>query len=212
MKLDTTTSAVAVANKIRALILGGHFVSGASLRQDRLSQALGVSRTPLRHALQMLSEEGLVTITGFKGARVIEITSALIDDLFEMRLALEPLALQAAFPHISKLDLVKAEVALDDAQDETDPARLSDLNWAFHNALYAPSKRELLLGTIQRLHRTSALAEVIAQSITAREHQSHVEHLALIEACRADDKQAALDVLDRHLRLAQTEVNDAFQE
>ena len=211
MKLDSKTSAAVAAEKIRSLILGGRFAPGSPLRQDSLSAELGLSRTPLRQALQILNEEGLVSISGFKGARVAEITPDLIDDLFEMRCALEPLALSHAVPALSKIDLAKAEMALDLAVDEHSPARLSELNWQFHQALYAPSGRSMLLETIRRLNMTSSLAEIIAQSITVRSEQSHSEHLALLDACRLGDQGAAVALLSQHLASAYADIKTTYR-
>ncbi len=212
MGLGSKTSASIAAEKVRSLILSGRFRQGEPLRQENLSRELGVSRTPLRQALQFLSEDGLVSISGFKGARVAEISLAVIDDLFEMRSALEPLALSHALPALTKVDLAKAEMALDLAIDEHDPARLSALNWQFHHALYALSGRPLLLGTIRRLNMTSSLAEVIAQSIVLRSERSHSEHLALLDACRDGDDQTASTLLSQHLTSAHTEVRMSFRD
>lgn len=211
MEMDSKTAAQIAADQLRALILEGRFRRGEPLRQDRLAEALGISRTPLRQALQILSEDGLVQMTGFKGARVIDVTADLVADLFEMRLALEPMALRSSFGRLSKLDLAAAEMALDAADGETTPARLSDLNWSFHSALYAPSGRTMLLETIRRLNRSSALAEVVASSIAARRARSHAEHLELLEICRGRDAEAAAACLTRHLSRAYAAVKPVFE-
>lgn len=196
------TQAESTAAKIRTLILNGSLQPGQPLRQDALSEQLSVSRTPLRHALQALAEEGLVETIGYKGARVIELHRGMIDDLFEMRLLLEPVALRSAFPQITKLDLARAEMALDAADAEGEPSRLSALNWDFHHALYRPSKRQMLLRTIEQLNRASALAEVIASSIVARPKKSAAEHRRLLRACQDGDETGAIAALGEHLQLA----------
>jgi len=201
-----------VTDQLRGLILNRILRPGEPLRQEALSARLGISRTPLRQALQHLEEEGLVRHDDFRGARVAEIDAALIDDLFDMRLALEPVAMGSAFKFLTKIDLAKAEMALDEASETTDPARLSNLNWEFHSALYAPSGRTLLLDTIKRLSRTSALAEVIAFSITNRIQHSQDEHLAILAACRADDLEAACKLLTDHLSAAHQDACAALME
>lgn len=203
MSMDTNKpTSESVAGEIRTLILNGAFRPGQPLRQEALSDQLSVSRTPLRHALQSLAEEGLVEVEGFKGARVASPDPDMVDDLFEMRILLEPRALQSAFPHLTKLDLARAEMALDAADRETEPSRLSDLNWGFHQALYGPSNRKTLLRTIEQLNRASALAEVIASSIVARPEQSAAEHRDLLLACRDGDQAEAIAILKIHLRRA----------
>jgi DNA-binding GntR family transcriptional regulator len=203
MSSDTQqTQAESTAVKIRTLILNGSLQPGQPLRQEALSEQLSVSRTPLRHALQSLAEEGLVETVGYKGARVAELDREMIDDLFEMRLLLEPLALRSALPHITKLDLARAEMTLDAADAEGEPSKLSALNWDFHNALYRPSKRQTLLRTIEQLNKASALAEVIASSILVRPEKSAAEHRKLLQACRDGDEAGAILALGEHLRLA----------
>ena len=204
---DTSkTQAETIAVRIRTLILNGALRPGQPLRQEALSEQLNVSRTPLRHALQSLAEEGLVETTGYKGAKVADLDRGMVDDLFEMRLVLEPLALLSALPKITKLDLARAEMALDSAETEKEPSKLSALNWDFHYALYRPSNRQMLLRTIEQLNKASALAEVIANSIVARPKKSAAEHRKLLRACRDGDEAGALTELREHLRLAHQDI------
>lgn len=202
------TQPEAIALKIRTLILNGTFQPGEPLRQEALSEQLSVSRTPLRHALQALTEDGLVETTGYKGARVARLDQAMVDDLFEMRLLLEPLALKSALPHLTKLDLASAEMALDAAGAEHEPSKLSELNWNFHHALYRSSQRSTLLRTIEQLNGASALAEVIASSIVARPEKSAAEHRRLLQACRDGDEAGAISILSEHLRLAHRDIRN----
>ncbi len=196
------TQAELIADKIRTLILNGAFRPGQPLRQEALAEQLDVSRTPLRHALQSLAEDGLVETTGYKGSRVATFDPEMVSDLFEMRLLLEPLALRSAFGRFTKLDFAKAEMALDAAGTEQEPLKLSGLNWDFHHALYGPSKRQTLLKTIEQLNKASALAEIIACSILARAEKSASEHRKLLTACRDGEESAAIAILSEHLHLA----------
>ncbi|MEO4001894.1 GntR family transcriptional regulator [Mesorhizobium sp. CAU 1732] len=196
------TRAESAAIQIRTLILNGIFQPGQPLRQEALSEQLSISRTPLRHALQSLADDGLVETIGYKGARVAKLDQRMVDDLFDMRFLLEPLALQSAFGHHTKLDFARAEMALDAAEAEREPSKLSELNWEFHHALYRPSNRQTLLRTIEQLNKASALAEVIASSIVVRPEKSATEHRKLLQACRDGHEAGALATLGEHLRLA----------
>lgn len=202
------TQAQSTADKIRTLILNGTFRPGQPLRQEALSEQLSVSRTPLRHALQSLAEEGLVEATDYKGARVAKLDHGMVDDLFEMRFLLEPLALKSAFRCHTKLDFATAEMVLDAAEAEQEPSKLSELNWDFHHALYRPSNRQTLLRTIEQLNKASALAEVIASSIVARPEKSATEHRKLLQACRDGDEAVAVSILSEHLRLAHNDIRN----
>ncbi|MDX1739278.1 MAG: GntR family transcriptional regulator, partial [Alphaproteobacteria bacterium] len=81
MIIKKLTSAEATAESIRAMILDGKLQPGEPLRQDTLSSELGVSRTPIRQAFQILADDGLVIIEGFKGARVMEVNMPVVRDL-----------------------------------------------------------------------------------------------------------------------------------
>lgn len=196
------TSASDAAERIRAMILNGVYRPGQPLRQETLSEQLKISRTPLRHALQALTDEGLLQAIGYKGARVTTVDQAMVADLFEMRMVLEPMALKSAFEHYTKLDFAKAEMALESAEKQDEPSKLSELNWEFHKALYLPCRRQVLLKTIEQLNRASAFAEVIGGSIVARLGESSGEHRKLLQACRDGDVAKAVAILDDHLRLA----------
>lgn len=209
MSPDTEiTQSKSTTEQIRVLILNGTFLPGQTLRQEALSEQLNVSRTPLRHALQSLAEEGLVETIGYKGARVAKPDPGIVRDLFEMRLLLEPLALQSAFPHHTKLDFAKAEMAADAADSEQEPSKLSALNWEFHSALYRPSGRQTLLRTIEQLNKASALAEIIANSIAVRPRKSATEHRQLLQACREGDEAGAISILSNHLRSAHHDIQN----
>lgn len=210
METDTEkTQADVAAEQVRTLILGGTYRPGQPLRQEALSERLNVSRTPLRHALQSLAEEGLVEIVGFKGARVARPDLNMVRDLFDMRLLLEPLALKSAVAHHTKLDLAKAEMALDAADADSDPHRLSQLNWEFHHALYRPADRPTLMRTIEQLNRASAFAEAIAKSIVIRSEKSAAEHRELLEACRNGEMDGAVLRLTEHLQLAYHDIQNS---
>ncbi|MBX4862792.1 GntR family transcriptional regulator [Rhizobium sophorae] len=209
MILDTEkTRSEAATDKIRTLILSGTYRPGQPLRQEALSGHLSISRTPLRHALQSLAEEGLVEAVGFKGARVAQPDPQMVRDLFDMRLLLEPLALKSALEHHTKLDFAKAEMALDAADAEHDLYKLSQLNWEFHHALYRPSGRRTLMRTIEHLNRASAFAETIAKSIVVRSEKSAAEHRELLQACRNADADGAIDRLTEHLQLAYRDIQN----
>ena len=199
MERNTQNTVQNAADEIRSMILNGAYQPGDPVRQDALADQLGISRTPLRQALQSLHDDGLVVLNNNKGARVAMVTPELARDLFDMRIALEPLAFDAALPLLTKLDLARAEIALDKETPNSTPAELSDLNWEFHHALYAPCQRALLLQTVSRLNRTAALATTIGMSITAQSNASRDEHSAMLAACKRGETEGAAALLLEHL-------------
>lgn len=188
-----------VIDHLRAQILDGAITPDQPIRQNLIAEELAVSRTPVRQALHQLAGEGLVTYDANRGARAAPILAGDVRDLFDMRLALEPIALAAAFQNHDKLVWAEAEMALDRAKQTTDALLLGRENAAFHTALYAPCARNLLLTTISGLTKRGVRAEIIAFSINSRTDQSDAEHHALLAACRAGKLDDAQNILTAHL-------------
>lgn len=196
--------------RLRALILDSSIEPAADLKQDELSRRLGVSRTPLRLALQTLAREGLVTVRHHRSATVTPVTPGDVQDLFDMRIALEPLALGAAFAHLDKVRLAMAEQCLDAALIAAGRLELAVSNWRFHHALYAPCGRPMLLGTISDLNMRATRAEIVGLSVQSRPRDSHDEHAAILAACRDRDDARAVRLLTEHLSNARAAALDAI--
>lgn len=94
-----------VFNTLRQAILRGELKPGERLMEIALSQRLGVSRTPVREAIRMLEQEGLVIMIPRKGAQVAEISEKDLKDVLEVRLGLEELAVRIACQRITEEEL-----------------------------------------------------------------------------------------------------------
>ncbi|RIH82869.1 GntR family transcriptional regulator [Calidithermus roseus] len=193
------TSPDRVAQQLRERILGGQYPGGTTLRQEELAEELGVSRMPVREALRQLAAEGLLILHPHRGAVVAELSIAEIEEIYEMRAVLEPLALRLAIPRLSKGQLGEAEDALDEAEQERDGRRLSELNWKFHAALYRPAGRPRLLSTIELLHLNVDRYMRMILTVMHHREQSDREHRQLLEACRAREVERASSLLERHI-------------
>lgn len=188
-----------VAKQLREGILKGEYPGGTALRQEELASSLGVSRMPVREALRQLAAEGLLILYPHRGAVVAELSSAELEEIYQMRSVLEPLALRLAIPKLSKGQLGQAEDALDEAEGESDGGRLSELNWAFHAALYQPADRPRLLSTIQNLHLNVDRYMRVILTLMSHREQSNQEHRRLLEACRTRDMKKASSLLEQHI-------------
>lgn len=191
--------------RIRAEIIYGVLATDAPLRQDQIAKRLCVSRTPVRQALERLAGEGLVDYDRNRGARVAPIRADDVRDLFDIRVALEPIALAEAMPLHDKLVWAEAEIALDRADETKQASELSRANSEFHAAIYSPCRRTLLLDTIRRLTSRGIRAEIAALSMQTRIAKSAEEHRKLLDACRDGDPRRACKVLERHLIAARND-------
>src|SRR5690349_17251291 len=186
----------------RARILRGDYPDGEPLRQDAIADELGVSRIPVREALRQLEAEGLVTFSPHRGAVVSTLSLEEIEELFELRAEIECEVLRRAIPNTGSDQLARAT----DVVDEFDAAlaageseRWGPLNWRFHSALYAPARRNLTMGVLQKLHQHSdryfRMHVVLAGGgITASQ-----EHRAIAAAVRRGDAKAATQLMQSHI-------------
>ena len=101
-----------VFNTLRQAVLRGELKPGERLMEIALSQRLGVSRTPVREAIRMLEQEGLVIMIPRKGAQVAEISEKDLKDVLEVRLGLEELAVRIACQRITEEELEELERAV----------------------------------------------------------------------------------------------------
>jgi DNA-binding GntR family transcriptional regulator len=189
---------------LRDAIVSADLAPGRRLSENELAALLGVSRTPVREALQRLREERLVEIVPQLGTFVTRISETAVSDAQFVREALECAAVRGAALRARDQDLaaLDAIIARQDAAEETaDFARFYVLDDEFHHALCDLSGREIAWslsnrakGHLNRIRRLSLpepgyLAEMIA------------EHRSVVAAVAAHDPDAAEEALRHHLRM-----------
>jgi DNA-binding GntR family transcriptional regulator len=190
-------TAGALSDTLRNAILRGDLPAGSQLRQDRLASELGVSKIPLREALQRLTAEGLATFDANRGFSVSSLTAGEADEIYGLRIALEPLLLERALPLLSIVDLAKAELALSE-----DEGAVPETNWHFHRALYAPAGWDRTLSVVRTLHTAVAPYLAVYLDDPGAAESSARQHRQLLEHCRAGDRVSALGILVEHLSSA----------
>jgi DNA-binding GntR family transcriptional regulator len=141
-----------VCDFLRVRILSGHFPAGHRLKTSEIAQLLGVSRMPVRDALQVLHSEGLVVLRPNRGAVVTSLTTNDIVDLFEMRAVLEGLAARVACGKLSNAVLGRLQSIV----DTMDRVREERQVWlehhaAFHETLLSPCGRPRLMQQIRNV-------------------------------------------------------------
>ncbi len=113
------TTPTMVADILREAILAGALKGGQPLRQEDLATKFRLSRGPVREALRQLEGEGLITFSPHRGAVVSELSLAEVQEICDIRIALETAALRFAIPHLSEDVLKRAEEILDEADQQT---------------------------------------------------------------------------------------------
>ncbi len=213
------TRAVAVATDLRRMIQTGELAAGTPLRQDALAERFGVSITPVREALAVLSREGLIRYDVHRGAVVFPPTPDDIRENFEIRLALEPLATRLAAPRLDDEDFQDIEdlagrlrEIVDDPETAVASGTYEQLDRAFHGRIFTAAGRPRLAGMIETLRDASAAyahlyatADDPAQLLLALQAQ----HDQLLAALRDSDAGRASQVAAEHVWL--TGVRHGFE-
>lgn len=186
---------------VRDRIVTGRLPGHAPIRQDALATELGVSKIPLREALARLEQEGLLVSQANRGYSVRAMSAEEADEIYALRLSIEPVAAARAST-VASAEARDAAVAAFHALDEaanTNLPLVAVRNREFHTALVRPAGRPL---TTQLVERLSILAEryVIAHLEPAgRDARAHLEHRHLIDAWMARDERTFEALLHRHI-------------
>ncbi|NOX30103.1 MAG: GntR family transcriptional regulator [Actinobacteria bacterium] len=186
-----------VQGSVMAGMLRGELVPGTWLRQDDLAERLGVSKIPVREALQRLAAIGLLRFEANRGVVVPSLSAAEAEENYALRRLIEPMLLDRALPNLSIVDLAEAELAL-----SSDSLSLTEANWAFHRALYRASECERGMAMTEILHAAVAPYVVLYTERLGGAKHSDDEHGAILDACRHGDRTAARSLLIQHLDAA----------
>lgn len=195
---------------LRAALLDGSLPAGARLVQTELAQALGVSTTPVREALRDLAKEGLVIIDSHKGALVRSLKMSEVREIYELRMALEPLMVDRVINALSEEQLQYAEGLHQRMESEDDIGIWVNLNRQFHAAFNQPDLGSRLAEILDNL-RDSA-APYVALSLNSRRQQvveAHDEHGQLLDMYRRRDKDGVTRVTVQHLQSTLAEIEHA---
>lgn len=182
---------------LREMVLDGRLRPGDRLNEVELAAALGISRGPLREAIQRLSSEGLLTAIVNRGAYVRTVTPAQLREIYEVRIALETHAVRllATGPGAAVVESLGA-----DAPAIGSPARDPEL--AFHRQLVGLTANDALLAATVEVHRQIELAgSHRAPGFDRGGLAGHVgEHDEMLDQIRAGRGDRAAVILTRHLR------------
>ena len=173
-----------VYDRVRERILSGDLGPGQPVRQDSLASALGVSKIPVREALARLQSDGLVLCHPRRGFEVPPLTAQEAEEIFDLRLQIEPAAAALGCRTADDGDRHAAYAAMAalDAAVRQDDERAPDRNREFHLALVRPAKRPLTASLVERLH---SLAERYVRAHLrpdGRAQRSRREHAELLQA------------------------------
>lgn len=200
MQLNKESLADQIRKELKKRIINVEIEQGEKINVSALEEEFGVSRAPVREALQSLVDQGLVEVKPRVGYFAIDLTSKQIKDLCELRELLEVYALQKSINNIphSELELLKQEtLELKKNHHPQDKLRrkFDDTDEKLHTAIIQNSQNEFLKSFTKRIHNLIALTRHLNERI----EEAIEEHINLISAMLNENKKKAEIALEEHL-------------
>lgn len=204
-----------VYTTIRNLILTGKLKPREKLTNAKMASLLGVSRTPVRAALDKLSLEGLVELIPRSGAYVSDIFCDDLEELYLIRSVLEGLAVRLAVPIITDAELEKYDKMMEEykvAIEEQDLNKIIRLNAEFHLSITFACNKPRLINEIKKLYDYCLRYRLLSLVEPRKVDQSYSGHLEIIEAVKKRDPEYAEQVVKNHLSKAPAYIYEALKK
>jgi len=192
-----------IANNLRELIMSGGLQEGDKIKEDELCSSMGISKTPLREALRVLSVEGLIQLVPNRGSFVSTPTFEEIREMFDVMSVLEGICARAAAEKMSAKDLAtleKLHTKLEKNFKRRAQREYIRINNQFHAFVQELAGNRTLNQIVNGLRQKILLYRYQSLNLPERFEQSIQEHRDLIEAFRKKDSKKAETLMRRHLK------------
>ena len=180
----------------------GLYRPGDRLVESELAERFGVSRTPIREALQRLETQSLLTRDG-RSLIVASLDHNQVAELYSVRTVLEGLAARLAARHATDEEIaVLKSMIKEDEELQDDPEALSRANRRFHKMIHLASHNRFLVKQLDLVHRSMALMATTSLAAEGRGKMALSEHTRIVEAIANRDEDAADKALRDHISAA----------
>ena len=195
-----------VYETLREAIRNGALTPGERLMEIQLAEELGVSRTPVREAIRKLELERFVVMLPRRGTYVANLSLKDINEVFEIRAALDGLAAGLAAERITEEELEQMErllVEIADCIEQHNNQKIVEADEAFHDILYRASRNERLVGIICNLREQFTRFRSVSINYPGRLQNTLEEHRQLVEAIAQRNPEAAQQKAREHIENAE---------
>lgn len=194
---------------LRNEIVTGAYRPGTRISQEMIAEILGVSRMPVREAIRHLQAEGLVTNTPHKGCMVTQLTKEELEELYDIRLALETLAIRLATEYITNEELRNLEAIFAKMTKATKTNEYNfRLNQQFHMAIYEASKRPRLVRMLGSIWASIEPYRRAFTSLPGRIPVALDHHRCMLDALKSRDAAKAVHYVEEHLKEVTATIHD----
>lgn len=196
------TIAEQIAQALRQEIVSGQIPAGSRLPQVEIAQRFGVSTTPVREAFGLLQRDGLVQIDTHRGVTVFLPTVQDLIEHYEIRTALEMLAVEKVAECFQPQDAPPLAAILDAMHATDDAAFYVERNHQFHLRLYRLGRRARLVTMIEELRNASLAYNHLyaAADVPKDARRLDAEHREILAACQANDPARAANAVRQHIQ------------
>ena len=205
-----------VYESIKSQIIRGALEPNRHLSEAKLSEAMNISRAPIREAINMLEKEGFVTIIPRKGARVSDISKEEVENIWEIRSVLEGYAARTAARKCTDIELQKMGAILDQiSQEDYNFTTYTRADSKMHELLYKHLENTMLKETIARIRQNAlrilnfALKKLVFD-IKSAIQDTH-EHIKIVAALKTHDPQRTEAAVKFHLKNSKQRIIQALE-
>ncbi len=203
MKFKKATYHVQIADMLRNMIMTGKLVEGDKVNENDLCETLGISKTPLREALRVLSGEGLIRLVANRGAFVTKPTFEEIAEMFDVMSLLEGFCARAACKKMTPKDFVRLEklhAKLEESFQRHDQEDYIRINDQYHSLVQQIAGNRTLNQIVKSLRKKILLYRFQSLNLPARFEHSIREHRELLDAFRQRNHLRAEALMREHLQ------------
>ncbi len=215
VRLENLTLWERVYDHLREEILAGRLKPGTELAEVALSRQLGVSRGPVREAIGRLEVEGLVTVRPRRGAVVRSLSKEEFLELYQVREALEMMAVRLAVPRLTADDVAALQELIETMSKRAERGAVSEFfeaNAAFHARLFQASGNSKLEALYRQLLGQMGRYRIRSLILRGNLQRSIAEHAAILRAAKRGDADRAAHLMSEHVRVPQRRLKGLSEE
>ncbi len=206
-----------VVDRLREAILRGLFAPGDRLREEQLADALGVSRGPIRNALLQLEREGMVMRRRNRGAIVARLSRVDLEEVYSLRLAIEPVACAWAARNANERDLTDMQSIINGYQSrltrKVTVQEAAEADLSFHDVVYRAARHRRLMRLWQDIRPQVYVFLLAREYVRAREFRDIMitNHSTIRAVISSGDEERAREVAIEHVQTSYQRVLGVYE-
>lgn len=204
-----------VFQTLRNAIITGELQPGERLMETQLGEKLGVSRTPIREAIRKLELEGLVVMVPRKGAQVAQFTEKDIQDVLEVRAALEALAAKLACKRMDDRSFLKLQLAIAEysyAAKNRDLETMIEKDVEFHDIICSATQNDKLIQLFNNLKEQVNRYRITYLKNVEDSDTVEAEHIAILEALKNKEEDVASKLATKHINTQSDSITEFIKQ